>query len=338
MAATLSLTLLAACAKPTTYPLKRSDFALNTVCSITLLAGGDNDSLRSAFERIQAIETMMSARQDGSSLMAVNRAAGREAVEVDPELYFVVEQALRYATLTGGRFDPTIDPLARLWDIQGGTERIPAPDEIAAALDLVDSTAVTLNPVNHSIFLTRGGMSLDLGAIAKGYAADAVATVLKAEGVEAAIIDLGGNIVVLGNKADGSPWRVGVKNPFNPGSAYLGILSLEGSGTMVTSGIYERFFIGPDGQHYHHIFNTADGYPVQNGLLSVTVLSQSSLDADALSTSLFALGLEAGLALAEELDEVEALFVDANHRLSATTGMRRLFTISDTAFSWADAP
>ncbi|HAW86630.1 MAG TPA: thiamine biosynthesis protein ApbE [Spirochaetaceae bacterium] len=305
---------------------------------MTLLAGGDNDSLRSAFERIQAIETMMSARQDGSSLMAVNRAAGREAVEVDPELYFVVEQALRYATLTGGRFDPTIDPLARLWDIQGGTERIPAPDEIAAALDLVDSTAVTLNPVNHSIFLTRGGMSLDLGAIAKGYAADAVATVLKAEGVEAAIIDLGGNIVVLGNKADGSPWRVGVKNPFNPGSAYLGILSLEGSGTMVTSGIYERFFIGPDGQHYHHIFNTADGYPVQNGLLSVTVLSQSSLDADALSTSLFALGLEAGLALAEELDEVEALFVDANHRLSATTGMRRLFTISDTAFSWADAP
>ena len=178
-------------------------------------------------------------------------------------------------------------------------------------------------------------MRLDLGAIAKGYAADEVERILLASHVKAAVVDLGGNIKVVGRKPDGSAWRVGIQNPFDERGSYIGIANLEGGYTVVTSGIYERYFIGGDGRHYHHIFSSETGYPVDNGLVSVTVICRSSMEADGLSTTLFSLGLEDGMAFAETLEGVEAIFIDAERNVYPTTGATSLFTLTDTSFTMA---
>lgn len=331
----LILLFLTACVQQQAgEPQRRSDFALNTVCTISIMEGGNRNAMNAAFTRLHELEQKLSARLDSSQLMGVNNAAGKNPVKVDKELFFVVQKALHYAQLSEGNFDPTIDPLSRLWDIQGGTERIPEPAEIAAALKLVDASKVVLDAAKSTIYLTEPGMSLDLGGIAKGYAADELGAVLRANGVKSAIIDLGGNIVTLGQKTDGSPWRIAIKNPIEPDGQYLGILSLSGSATMVTSGVYERYFIGPDGRRYHHIISTADGYPVDNGVISVTIIADSSLDADALSTALLAMGIEKGLILAESLPGVEAIFADHQLALHATSGISGQFVIVDRRFSW----
>ncbi|MBU0936558.1 MAG: FAD:protein FMN transferase [Spirochaetes bacterium] len=334
IAAILSISL--SCSKTPAGPLKASDFALNTVCTITLIEGGSQQIMNDAFARLHALEQILSARQDDSSLMQVNKAAGIHPVAVEPELFAVIEKALEYARLSQGNFDPTIDPLSRLWDIQGGTERVPEPEEIQLALSFINAGDVILDPQQQTVFLARSGMSLDLGAIAKGYAADELSKLLLAGGVKAAIVDLGGNIVTIGSKPDGSPWRIAIKNPVEPDQAYLGLLSLPGSNTMVTSGIYERYFFGDDGQRYHHILSTEDGYPVDNGVISVTIISRSSIDADALSTSLLAMGIESGLALAESLTGIDAVFVDQNRKLYASSGVKDYFVLQNPDFSWSE--
>jgi thiamine biosynthesis lipoprotein len=242
-----------------------------------------------------------------------------------------VRKALQYAKISGGAFDPSIGPIVKLWNIGMEGERVPENWEITAALPLVDWTAVRTDEKASTVYLERPGMRLDLGAIAKGYAADEISRILVERNVRAAIVDLGGNILAYGKKKDGSPWRIGVQNPFSERGEYLGIVTIPG-GTVVTSGIYERFFI-QDGKRYHHILDTTTGRPVESDLVSVSVLAPSSIDADGLSTTLFALGREKGFALLKTLPGVEAIFVDAGKRLYFSPGASKIFTLSDESFT-----
>jgi thiamine biosynthesis lipoprotein len=318
--------------------MDRSDLALGTVCSIRIMDGGSKAALDAAFARLRAIEASMSANAEGTVVAAVNAAAGEAPAPAPADVRYVAGKALWYAALSRGAFDPTIGPVVKLWSIGMAGERVPAPEEIKAALSLVGFGAVRIDDAAGTIFLPRPGMLLDLGAIAKGYAADEVARILLEKRVKAAVIDLGGNVKVIGRKPDGSKWRIGVQNPFNERGEHIGIAAVVGGSTVVTSGVYERYFVGQDGEHYHHILDTRTGYPVRNGLVSVTVISSSSVDADGLSTTLFALGLEEGMALAESLDHVEAIFIDEDRQVYLSSGAKAVFKLGDASFKLAEMP
>lgn len=319
-------------------PVDRTDLVLGTVCSVRVLDGGSQGALDAVFARLREIEAAMSANAEGTVVAAINAAAGRTPVAAPADVRFVTSKALGYAAVSGGAFDPTIGPIVKLWNIGLDGERIPSAAEIAAALPLVDYRAVRVDDAAGTVFLPRAGMLLDLGAIAKGYAADEVARVLREKRVKAAVIDLGGNVMVMGKKPDGSPWRVGIQNPFDERGAHIGVASLRGGSTVVTSGVYERYFIGEDGARYHHILDPATGSPVRNGLMSVTVISDSSVDADGLSTTLFSLGLERGMALAESLEHVEAVFIDEEKKVYMSSGAAASFRLGDPSFTVAELP
>jgi thiamine biosynthesis lipoprotein len=318
--------------------MDRTEFVLGTVCSIRLLDGASKAALDAAFDRLFEIEATMSVNTPGTIVGGVNEAAGTQAVKVPQDVLEVTRRALYYAELTNRAFDPTIGPIVKLWNIGLDGERVPEHWEIEQALPLVDARAVRIDEKASTIYLPTSGMLLDLGGIAKGYAADEVGRILARHGVKAAVVDLGGNVKVVGKKPDGSKWRIGVQNPSDSRGAYIGIASLGEGATVVTSGIYERFFIDTDGRSYHHIFDTRTGYPVEGDLFSVTVISTASMDADGLSTAFFALGLQKGMALAESQEGVEAIFIDSANRVYLSSGLPGLFNLTDRNYTLTELP
>ncbi len=187
-----------------------------------------------------------------------------------------------------------------------------------------------LSAADKTVVLDEG-MAVNLGAIAKGYAADRVEEYLRGQGIEKAILNLGGNIVAIGEKDHGTPFRVGLQHPFDSRNEYFGIASVSDK-TVVTSGIYERNF-EQDGVLYHHILDTQSGYPVDNGVVSVSVIAESSIDADALSTVLFVLGTEKGITLCDSLEGVDCIYVTDDWEVILSEGAGEMFKLSDDGFS-----
>jgi thiamine biosynthesis lipoprotein len=314
--------------------LSKTDFVLGTVCTIRLIDGGSNATLNETFSRLRNIENHMSVNKDDSEISRVNAMAGKEPVHVSEDTFYVVSKALEYARLTNGAFDPSVGPLVKLWNIGNGGEKVPPEKEILAAKALVDWRQVAVDANTRKVFLKKPGMRLDLGAIAKGYAADEVEKILTDDKVKAAIVDLGGNIFVFGRKKDKSPWRVGIQNPESARGEYLGIVT-GGQMTVVTSGVYERFFF-ENGKRYHHILNTRTGFPVDNGLVSVSIVSQRSIDADALSTSLFILGIDKGMEFLRQFPETYAVFIDKDNEVYLSPGAGKVFTLLDKTYQLAE--
>jgi thiamine biosynthesis lipoprotein len=306
----------------------RSEFVLGTVCTITLYDQGKDPVYRDVFNRLREIENLMSVNLGDSEVSRINAAAGLGPVRVSSEVFTVVERALHYAALSSGMFDPTVEPLVGLWNFGGDLPRLPSPEELDAARELINWRDVVLDREQGAVFLTRPGMALDLGAIAKGYAADEAAAILGRAGIKRGIIDLGGNILVYGLKKDKSPWKIGIQDPVGSRGAYIGFLRVRDK-TVVTSGVYERYF-EVEGRRYHHLLSTETGYPVQNGLLSVSIVAGSSLDADALSTAVFTMGYEKGRTLLESLADTQGIFIfeDRSIRIAGDID----FTLSDDRY------
>jgi len=317
----IAVLFLAGCSKPVQ---SKSEFALATVCAITLYDEGKPQVYRDVFARIGEIESRMSVFMEGSDVERVNKAAGIEAVEVHPDVFKVIERAVYFAELSGGAFDPTVEPLVAIWGIGGENPRVPSHDEIDRVLPLINWRDIELNREKKSVFLKRRGMALDLGAVAKGYAADEAAAIIKKAGISHAMINIGGNILTVGAKKDGSLWKIGVQDPLDDRGAYIGIAQTKAK-ALVTSGVYERFFT-VDGIRYHHLFSPSLGYPADNGLLSVSIITDISIDADALSTAVFVMGYEKGRAFVESLDGVEAIFVFADRSIYPTGGVDFILT------------
>ncbi|MDR2965837.1 MAG: FAD:protein FMN transferase, partial [Treponema sp.] len=211
LAAVFSLNLvLTACSRP---EFSRAEFVLGTICSVTLYDQGSSRIYNEIFSRIREIENVMSVKIPASNISRVNASAGIAPVQVHEDLYKVIERALYFAKLSGVAFDPTVGPLVSLWDIMGENPRVPLQTEIEEILPLIAWQDIELDFYNNSVFLKRTGMALDLGGIAKGYAADEAAVIIKRAGITQAIIDLGGNIITLGIKKDKTLWRVGIQNP-----------------------------------------------------------------------------------------------------------------------------
>jgi thiamine biosynthesis lipoprotein len=292
---------------------------------------------RKIFSRFREIEAIMSVNLADSEISGVNNSAGIAPAKVHPEVLDVVESALRYAELSGGAFDPSIGPLVRLWNIGGDDARLPAEDEIREALSLVNWRDVIVDREAGTVFLRRPGMRLDLGGIANGYAADEAVRIIEKYRVKSAIIDLGGNVFAYGEKPgkwpwQKLPWRIGIQNPLENRGQYFAVMELRNK-TAVTSGVYERF-LEVDGKRYHHILSTKNGYPVESSLLSVTIVADRSMDADALSTLVFALGWEKGAALVESLEGIGAVFVLNDMSVRCTKGIEALvrFTLVDPVY------
>ena len=333
-AALLAATVLFAVAAPASFALGGSDgkteailddsrFMLDTIVSIRLYGSDDETALEGAFGVIEDYENLLSRHRVGSDVSRINDAPAGTAVPAAPETLEVLGFALKYADLSGGAFDPTVGPLVDLWGIGTDAARVPEPEEIDRVLGRIDYRQVSMDAEGGTVALGRPGMSLDLGGVAKGWIADETARYLRGEGQGHFLINLGGNILVSGGKPDGKPFRIGMQDPYGETGRYLGIFEVSDR-AVVSSGVYERFF-EQDGIRYHHILNTKNGYPVRNGLAAVTVLTSLSADGDALSTTLFALGLEEGSALARGLDDVEAAFITEDGAVYMTEGAAAIF-------------
>ena len=319
----------------TSEPLSRVEFLLGTTCGVTVYGAKDGKVLDAVFQRVREIENRMSVTIETSEVSEINRNAGIKPVPVSEETFRVISEGLRFSSLSKGAFDIAIGRLVSLWGIGTDHARIPSPLEIKEALSTIDYRSVELNPEKRSVYIKTKGTALDLGAIAKGWAADEAARVLREAGIRHGIIDFGGNILVIGSHPEGRPWRIGIQNPETTRGSYLGIVpGIDVS--VVTSGTYERFFTGPDGVKYHHLLDTTTGYPIRNGLDSVTVVTKESIHADGLSTTLFALGREEGLKLAESLEGVEAIFVTEDKKVYLTSGIRKSFELKNPEFQIAD--
>ncbi len=299
-------------------PVSADGFLLNTYVSVKLYDGDLSDA-QAALDLCRDYEKLFSRTDPSSQLCRLNR---REIASVDPELAQVIQLGLDYSRLSGGAFDVTMGSVTELWDFSSQEPFLPDQADIAQALTHAGWEKVSVE--GNTVLFSDPETKLDLGAIAKGYIADRMAEELQNRGVSSAILDLGGNLYCLGTKPGGKSFQVGVQYPYLDRSQVLGTLPAADQ-SVVTSGVYERY-IQVDGREYHHILDTTTGWPVENGLVSVTILSDRSADGDALSTACFALGLEEGLALVEALDGVEALFVTEDLAVHPSSGMEALFT------------
>lgn len=262
--------------------------------------------LQEALQECARYEAMLSKNRQDSDVWRLNHAQG-ERVPVSEETRAILSMAQEVSEASHGWFDVTIAPASALWDFKAEAPALPEAAALAEAAALVDYTQVTIAPAGVRL---GAGQSIDLGGIAKGYVADALVSFLADRGVTDALINIGGNVKALGQNENHSSWQIAIQDPGGQYGNAAGIVSLQSGYSLVTSGVYERGF-DLDGIRYHHILDPHTGYPIQNGVLSVSILAQSSLLADALSTACFALGAEEGLALASSYG-AEAFFILAD--------------------------
>lgn len=297
-------------------------FAMDTVMILTAYGENAEAALDAAEARIYAIEADMDPESESGSVYALNAGAGGP-VAVSEDCYNIMLTAMSYWERSGGALDPGMYPLSKAWGFIGGDYRIPAESEIDALLAAKDTTGVVVDAAAAQVPV---GTEVSFGAVAKGYAAQAVVDLMAGMGVQSAILSLGGNVQTLGDaKPDGSKWQVAVTDPHDTG-AYAGILHV-GEAAVVTSGGYQRYF-EQDGVTYIHILDPETGCPVDNDLLSVTVVTADGAAADALSTTLFVLGLDAALDFYREQGDFEAVLITKDDTVLVTPGLREAFTES----------
>lgn len=324
----LILSLCTACGQQRipSDPAERSIFAMDTY--ITMQAYGEEaeSALEEAEQLICQLERQLSVTDSGSEIYAANHSGG-EPVIIGADTLLLIDFALTMARETNGVLDPTIYPVLTSWGFTTEEYHVPTQSELDELLPLVNYENIYLSDITVTV---PDGMQLDLGAVAKGYTGDRAAEVLRSHGVTSALVNLGGNVQAVGCKPDGSPWRVGVRNPFTDGN--LGVLEIEDM-AVVTSGGYERYFTDEAGNVYWHILDPETGYPAKSGLVSVTVIAAEGKLCDALSTALFVIGTEKAIRLWQDRQDFEMLLIDETGNLLLSEGLEDSFTLSQSAAS-----
>lgn len=311
----------------------QESFQLGTYITLSIYADAEvpTEVFDKLFNLIDYYEYMISKNIVGTELNQVNENAGIAPVKVDDELLEIVRLGIEFAGYSDGLFDISIGPLVDLWGIGTDFANVPNEADIKEKMTLIDYKKIVIDENEKTIYLPEKNMALDLGAIAKGYIADRVKDLILEEGYSSAIINLGGNVLTVGTKPNSDTWSIGVRDPESDAGSTMGILKLEDN-SIVSSGIYERFFIDGD-IRYHHLINPKIGYPEQNDMMSVSIISELSVDGDALSTTVFLLGLEAGFELVEELENVEAVFVMADRSVYITSGLGDKFILTNESYT-----
>ncbi len=298
-----------------------SFFAMDTYMTFTAYGMDAEAAVLAAEDKIRELEALWSVTDENSDIYAVNHSAG-QTVTIDQKTAELVSFALDMAEKTNGVLEPTIYPVLTAWGFTTGENRIPTEIELAGLLDKVGYEKVKLN---ENQIQTEPGSMIDMGAVGKGYAGDEAAQVLRERGITAALLDIGGNIQAIGTKPDGSDWRVGLKDPFS--GNVLGIFQISDM-AVVTSGNYERFFVGDDGKTYGHIVDPATGRPVENGIASVSIIASEGKLCDALSTALFVMGLEQAKEYWRQHKDYEMILIMEDGNIYLTEGIRDRFSLN----------
>ncbi len=297
--------------------------AMGTVMSHKLFGSHTDECQTAVVEETDHLEILLSCFLPDSDISRINRYSGQGKATIAPETLEILVETLNFSQISSGCYDPTIGPLVTLWKDSRITGCPPDRQEIGRVLCLVNHNDLVLDPITGSAALKRKGQSIDLGGIGKGYAADRILEIFREYGISSAYSNLGGNVITLGSKPDGSAWRIGIQHPRQP-DQLIGSVGVVDR-TVVTSGDYQRFFTDNQGKRHHHILNPSTGYPAESGLSSVTVISNCSVTADALSTILFIAGLENGLSLLHKYPGNEAVFVTENLQVYVTSGLEGSF-------------
>lgn len=301
-------------------PISKSGFMLNTFVTVTLYDNDDPEILNGCLDLCRSYENIFSKTIEGSQVYQLNhRPADEKTVTVSSDVAALLSKGLYYSGISEGAFDITVEPLSSLWDFTAPDPVIPPRDEIQQAVEKVDYRNLKLEE-NTLTFLSTD-TAIDFGAIAKGYIADRMKAYLLKQGVKSAVINLGGNVLCVGEKPGGKPFKIGLQKPYADRNETIETLDIRDM-SVVSSGVYERHF-EKDGVNYHHILNPKDGYPYENGLVSVTILSDLSVDGDGLSTTCFSLGLEKGMELVDSMDDIYGVFITDDYEVHYSEGASR---------------
>lgn len=318
--------LLTGCSgTPAQEPENATFFAMDTAMDFTVY--GDAALLDEAETLIGSLEEQVSVTDEHSDIYAIDHTGSSSLSGNAAEL---MEQALELCHRTGGALDISVYPIVRAWGFTTGSYQVPDEETIQSLLPLVDYTQIQYDAATGVVTLPEG-MEIDLGSVAKGYAGQLAAQMLREHGVQSALLNLGGNVQTVGAKPDGSPWQIGIKDP--QGEDAMMVLSVEDQ-AVVTSGGYERYF-EQDGQTYWHIMDPSTGHPADSGLISVTIVGDEGVVCDGLSTALFVTGLEKAADLWAQSGDFEAVFVTASGEVYITEGLRDRFALTE---QYADTP
>lgn len=316
-------------------PLSRTESMIHTAVQIKIYHEGQEALMDQAIDYIKRMEALLSTNLEGSDVAEINEAAGKEPVKVEPETFELIRKALEVSELSGGNFDITIGAVNDLWRIGQDDARVPSQEEIDQALTKIDYHKVILDEANQTVFLEETGMRIELGGISKGYIGSGIATMFYDAGITTAIINLGGNVIVMGTSpTNENGWNVGVQDPDEVRGATVGSQRVKDY-AVITSGIYERF-LEVDGVKYHHILDPKTGYPLENDISGVTVFAPTSVDGDALSTSLFLFGIKDGLEFVNQQEGIEAVFIDKDHHVYLSDGLKDSFVLSNEEYQLAE--
>ena len=294
-------------------------FAMDTFMTMKAYGTDSDKALEKAEKRIIQLEDELSVTKTDSDISRINSAGG-EDVEVSDDTAVLVKAAQDYGKLTNGALDVTVYPVLAEWGFTTGEYHIPDEDTIKSLLENVGYENISLSGNTVQI---PPEYQIDMGALAKGYTGDMIMDIFRENGVTSGIISLGGNIQTIGKKPDGSQWRVSVRDPFSPDDN-LCILEISDK-AVITSGNYERFFTGDDGKNYWHIIDPNDGYPADNGLVSVTIIGENGLMCDALSTALFSAGTEKAKTYWKEHGDFDMVLVTDDKHIIYTDGLSGSF-------------
>ncbi len=312
--------LVAGCSeKNTVNSATRDIFAMDTYMSLKAYGENAETALSLAQDEIIRLESLLSVTNEKSDVSAINQSNGH-TVSVSEDTVKIIEKAIEIGNQTNGALDITIYPVLKEWGFTTGNYSIPSPDVLNQYLKYVDYGQIITN--GNSVTVPEN-FQIDLGALAKGYTSDSVMNILKDNNIDSAVVSLGGNVQTLGKKQDGSLWKVGIINPFSPDTS-MGVIEVSDK-AVITSGNYERYFIGDDGNRYCHIIDSSDGYPADNGLVSVTIIGESGLICDALSTALFVYGKENAVKYWQEYNNFDMILVSDDMTITITEGIEKTF-------------
>lgn len=299
----------------------RDIFAMDTYMTLTAYGKNAKKALDEAVDEINNIEQLVSTGIDSSEVSQINKNGKGSVSETTG---YLIKHSKEIYDSTNGVFDITIYPIMQAWGFPTENYCVPGKKELKKLRGLMGADHVLYDEKKQEVTLNKEGMKIDLGGIAKGYTSSKVMDIFKENGISSAVISLGGNVQTLNGKPDGSDWRVAVENPADTGS-YIGVLSIKDK-AVITSGGYERYF-KQDGKTYHHIIDPANGYPANNGLTSVTIVSDDGTLADGLSTSLFIMGPEkAQKYWKEHSDEFDTILVKDDGSILVSEGIADYFT------------
>lgn len=301
-------------------PAEKTVFAMDTYMKLSAYGDGAENALEKAANKIAELDGLWSVTNENSEIYAVNQSGGK-TVTVSPETAAALSLSLRISEETGGALDCTVYPVLAEWGFTNGNYKIPEEERLAALLENVGYESVSLDGYAVSV---QQGTQIDLGAVGKGCAGDILAEIMRENGVSSALLDLGGNIQAVGAKPDGTPWKIGLRNPF--GDGIFAALELTDR-AAVTSGGYERYFVGEDGESYCHIIDPATGKPAKSGLVSATVVGESGGLCDALSTAVFVMGLEKASELWRSRRDFEMALVAEDGGIYITAGLEDNFRL-----------